>query len=335
MAGFTVNVISEKEDKRVPISVAGQIMVDVQDLFRHIGEYLISRELRLQEATPSKLSDKFTIYMDGTGGITLNASTTAPETSGYGDVVDDALKLLEITMDTLGSGTGAYWVEDNFKDAIYRNQVIIDIVALYQDINDKPGYALMYGSGAELKRFGKVDVDKMANFISDRGMSVNSVTIGVIERMGNKASDSRYTLNAGSENVRITFSDPKCTDGLSDGPSIVAGRINYSDEGKIRSVENVYEISPLTNIKFRRMISSTGDVELKVPVDVKIGFKDGKWTLSNNDLGIMASNAKWDEAVTSFHDYFVFLWTEYKDKGTDGLSDEEIEVRDALNALVA
>lgn len=335
MAGFTVNVISEKEDKRVPISVAGQIMVDVQDLFRHIGEYLISRELRLQEATPSKLSDKFTIYMDGTGGITLNASTAAPETSGYGDVIDDALKLLEITMDTLGSGTGAYWVEDNFKDAIYRNQVIIDIVALYQDINDKPGYALMYGSGAELKRFGKVDVDKMANFISDRGMSVNSVTIGVIERMGNKASDSRYTLNAGSENVRITFSDPKCTDGLSDGPSIVAGRINYSDEGKIRSVENVYEISPLTNIKFRRMISSTGDVELKVPVDVNVGFRDGKWTLSNNDLGIMASNAKWDEAVTSFHDYFVFLWTEYKDKGTDGLSDEEIEVRDALNALVA
>ncbi|MBP5734809.1 MAG: hypothetical protein J6W53_03200, partial [Candidatus Methanomethylophilaceae archaeon] len=139
MTGFTVNVISEKDDKRVPIAVAGQIMVDIQDLFRHIGEYLISREMRPQEAVPRSLGDKFTIYMDKTGGIVLDASTSTPETEGYGNVVDDALKVLEATLDTLGSGTGGYWVDDNFTDAIYRNQVVIDIVALYQDLNDKEG----------------------------------------------------------------------------------------------------------------------------------------------------------------------------------------------------
>ncbi|MBQ6547499.1 MAG: hypothetical protein IJL79_00970 [Candidatus Methanomethylophilaceae archaeon] len=75
MTSFTFNVISEKDDKRIPISVAGQVMVDVQDLFRHIGEYIISREMRFQEAVPAKLAEKFTIYADKSGGVVLEAST--------------------------------------------------------------------------------------------------------------------------------------------------------------------------------------------------------------------------------------------------------------------
>ena len=335
MTGFTVNVISEKEDKRVPIAVAGQVMVDIQDLFRHIGEYLISKEMRLQEAVPSALGDKFTIYMDRSGGIVLDASTYTPETVGYGNVVDDALLMLEATLDSLGSGTGGYWVDDNFKDAIYRNQVVIDIVALYQDLNDRDGYALMYGSGQELKKFGSVNVEKMANFISERGMSVNGVTIGVIDNMGSRPGSSRFTLNNGSDTVRLTFADPKIASDLSKGPYIVAGKVNYSEEGKISSVENVHEMVPLTAIRYRRIISSNGDVTLKVPVDVEVTFKDGKWVLSNKDLGILSSKARWDDAVADFHDYFVFLWTEYKMKTSDDISDEEKEVRDALNALVS
>ena len=326
MTDFTVNVVSEKEDKRVPIGVAGQIMVDIQDLFRHIGEYLISREMRLQEAVPRSLGDKFTIYMDKTGGIVLDASTETPETEGYGNVVDDALKVLEATLDTLGSGTGGYWVDDNFTDAIYRNQVVIDIVALYQDLNDREGYALMYGSGSELKKFGKVDVEKMAKFISERGMSVNGATVGVIENMGSSSGSSRFTLNNGSDTVRITFSDQKFA-GNAGKACIVAGKINYSEEGKISSVENIYDVVPLTTIKFRRVISSNGDVTLKVPVDADVTFRDGKWILSNKDLGILASKQRWDDAVTEFHDFFVFLWTEYKTKDPATLDEEGKEIR--------
>ncbi|MBO4551653.1 MAG: hypothetical protein J5673_00425 [Candidatus Methanomethylophilaceae archaeon] len=335
MTSFTFNVISEKDDKRIPISVAGQVMVDVQDLFRHIGEYIISREMRFQEAVPAKLAEKFTIYADKSGGVVLEASTEAPETRGYGNVVEDALTLLEATLDSLGSGTGGYWMDDNFKDAIYRNQVVIDIVALYQDLNDRNGYALMYGSGSELKRFGTVNVQKMADFIGNRGMSVNGVTVGVVEGVGNKAGNSRFHLNTGDSEIKLTFADPKVADELGDGPVIVAGRINYSDEGKITSVENVLETSPLTTIKFRRIISSNGDVILKVPVDADVAFKDGKWVLSNKDLGILSSKQRWDDVVADFHDYFIFLWSEYKDKNTDLLSDEEREVKDTLNALVA
>ena len=213
--------------------------------------------------------------------------------------------------------------------------MVIDIVALYQDLNDKEGYSLMYGSGQELKRFGKVNVEKMANFISERGMSVNGVTIGVIDNMGSRPGSSRFTLNNGSDTVRLTFADPKIASNITNGPYLLAGKVNYSEEGRISSVENVHEIVPLTAIKYRRIISANGDVTLKVPVDVEVTFRDGKWVLSNKDLGILSSKPRWDDAVCDFHDYFIFLWTEYKMKGSDDLSDEEKEVRDSLNVLVA
>ena len=95
------------------------------------------------------------------------------------------------------------------------------------------------------------------------------------------------------------------------------------------------DTSPLTSIKFRRVISASGDVSLKVPVEANVEFRDGKWILTNKDLGIMASKNRWDDAVTDFHDYFIFLWTEYKDKDAAMLDDEEREVKDSLNALVA
>jgi len=333
MAGFTVNIISEKEDKRIPVALAGQVMVDVQDLYRHIGEYLITREMRLQKTVPAKLSEKFTIYTDKTGGVILEASTNIPDTSGYGNVLDDTLTLLEATMDTMGSGTGGYWIEDNYKDVLYRNQIVLDLVGMYQDINDREGYALMYGSGTELKKFGTVNVDKLANFIANKGMSMDGVTIGVVERMGNKAGDTRYVLNTGDSTVKITFSDPKNAANLGSGPVIVAGKVTYSEEGNIASVENVYDTSPLTEIKFRRVISASGDVSLKVPVKADVAFKDGKWVLSNKDLGIDASNKNWDIAVMDFNDFFIFLWSEYKDKEVE--LDEEKEIKEALNALVA
>ena len=333
MTGFTVNVISEKEDKRVPVALAGQVMVDVQDLFRHIGEYLITREMRLQKTVPAKLSEKFTIYTDKSGSVVLEASTDIPETSGYGNVLEDTLTLLEATMDTMGSGTGGYWIEDNYKDVLYRNQIVLDLVGMYQDINDREGYALMYGSGTELKKFGTVNVDKLANFIANKGMSMDGVTIGVVEGMGNRAGDTRYVLNTGDSSVRITFADPKIAANLGSGPVIVAGKVTYSEEGNIASVENVYDTSPLTTIKFCRVISASGDVSLKVPVEAEVAFRDGKWVLSNKDLGIDASNKSWDLAVMDFNDFFIFLWSEYKDKDVE--PGEEQEIKDALNALVA
>lgn len=334
MVSFTVNVVSEKEDKRVPVGVYGQIMVDIQDLFRHIGEYIVSKEMRLQGAVPKKLSDKFTLYIDS-GKLAISASSYRPETEGYGNVVEDAVKVTEAVLDTLGSGTGGYWVEDNFKDALYRNQIVFDVVGLYQDLADSDGCALMYGSGDEPKKFGKVDVDKMAKFISDRGLSVNGVTVGTVRKLQNKSKGDKYALDTGTDSIRLTFADGKDAVPKENGPVIVAGTLVYSEDGKLAAVENAYETAPLSMIKFGRMVSASGDIALKEPVEVSVAFRDGKWVFSNDELGILESDAEWDSASAKFHDYFVFLWTEYTEKKDEDLGDEEKEVKNALLRLVA
>lgn len=335
MVDFTVKVVSENNDKRIPVAVAGQVMVDIQDLFRHVGEYIVSKELRLLGTVSSKLSERFTIYVDKSGGIVLESSSEGKDIEGYGNIVEDAVALTEMTLDALGSGTGSYWVEDRFKDAIYRNQIIIDVVALYRDVSEREGLALMYGSGNELKKFGKVDVQKMSSFIGRKGLSVNGVAVGIIENLSNMPKNPRYVLRTGDGTVKLSFSDVNVAKGTDPGPNVVAGKINYSEDGKIASVEDVYETSPLKTIEFHRIVSPVGDVSLKRSVRADVGFKNGKWILSNENLGIYSTGESWDSAVESFHDYFIFLWIEYKSRNDSALDGEEREIRDFLNQLVA
>lgn len=330
---FTVSIVSDKNDKRIPIALTGQIMVDIQDLFRHVGEYIISREMLLQGIVSKKLSEKFTLYSDKLDDVALESSSYESETGCFGNILDDAATMLETVMDNLGSGIGGYWVEDTFKDAIYRNQIIIDIVALYQDLRDVEGFNLMYGTNAELKKFGEVNIEKLTRFIGERKLSVNGATVGIIEKVGYK-SRQIYQLNMGDRVAKLTFSDQKLAENIIKEATTVAGIIDYSQEGTITAINNVYEVSPLTTIKFRRMISSVGDIYLKMPISVDVVFKENKWVLSNKDLGIISSNSNWDLAVSGFHDYFIFLWTEYHKKDDSLLNSEEKEVKDYINTLV-
>ena len=341
MVSFTVNVVSEKEDKRVPAALAGQIMVDIQDLFTHIGEYLVAKELRLQTIVDPKFDEKFRIYMDATDGVSFGASTNMPETSGRGDIIEDAVNLLDRTLDTMGKGTGSYWMEDTFTDALYRNAIIYDIVALYQDIADRPGYALMYGTTEDLKRFGAVDIEKMSAFIHSKGLSYDGATIGFLARTSAKSSkESRYALVCnGGDQVKISFANDEeaaKAEGLVDkGAVILAGTLTFDEEGRIIGISNAGGLNPATEIKYQRMVSTTGDVILKEPVSIKVACVNGKWKLSNIDLGISITKDTWDEAVQSFHDYFIFLWMQYAVKGDEGLSGEELEVKRYLLSLIA
>ena len=340
MVNFTINVISEKEDKRIPAALAGQVMVDIQDLFTHIGEYLVAKELRLQSILDEKFDEKFRIYMDDANGISFGASTSSPVTEGRGNIIDDAVALMEKTMDMMGNGTGSYWMEDVYADALYRNAVIYDIVALFQDINDKKGYALMYGSGEELKRFGTVDIEKLSNFIRSKGLSYEGAMIGTIGKLASKSSkEGRYTFTSNGNTVRIVFANDeersKAEKFVNKGAVIIAGVMTFNEDGALIGLVNAGGLQDASELKFRRMVSVTGDVMLKEPLTAKVKFDDGKWTLSNDDLGMVSSKDTWDSAVQSFHDYFIFLWTQYADRGDEGLSEEELEVKKALLALIA
>ena len=339
MANFTVNVISEKKDRRVPVALAGQIMVDIQDLFTHVGEYIAATELHVQNVLDRKFDEKFRIYMDPNDGISFNASTDIPETSGRGNLVDDALDLMEKTLDAMGSGTGSYWIEDNYKDALYRNMVIFDIVALYQDLSDWDGYSLVYGATKDLKKFGKVDVGKLSAFIKGNGLSCRGYTYGIVGVTPSKSGRyPKYYITYGDKKAKLIFADPNdgssCEPFVDKTPVLISGTLAYSEDGDLVSVSDASKVIPATKVEFSRLVSSTGDVKLKHPLNATVSYEGGKWVLRNEEVGISESGDTWDAAVQMFHDYFVFVWVQYADIGDEGLSEEELEVKKYLLGLI-
>ena len=332
MHSINVNVISKKSDGKIPVEVAGSVMIDIQSLFRHIGEYTISKELRLQNRIDRRLSEMFDLFIDPSSGISLR-SVPSISTSG---IVDDALMLLERTLISMGSGAGGYWIEDNFQDPRFRRLIAEDIIQLAEDLSAGEGYYMKFAADSV---FDKVDSDKIGDFIIKLGMSYENATCGVIRATHSKSKRvDGVKLEIAGNRVRMTFTDKSIEDqamGLIGKASIVGGRIKFVN-GSISDIGNVMTVVPFNEVKFNRMISSEGDVKLTETLTAKVEFNEAKeeWILTNEGLGINISKKDWDSAITTFHDYFIFLWNEYAIKEGGELSEEEQEVKDYLLKLV-
>lgn len=337
MEGFSVSVVPDDGEGRVPVGLAGQIMIDIQQLIGDIGEYLVAKELRIQNTLHPDLLNRFVLYLDGDGGMTFGASVTESKVQGMGNIVSDAIDLTDAVLTALGSGIGGYWMEDRFTDPIYRNTIIVDVLALYEHMVMSPGYSLMFGPADDMKRFGKVDADKLRAFIKDRGLTANGATLGVLVNVPSKAKGDLLYLQCGKDRARISFYDKASENrarGLVGSPVLIGGKLAFSKNGELLEIRDGAGITPVSNIKFRRLISCDGDVTLKNPVQADVIYSSGIWTLRNDDLGISATKDTWDAAVQSFHDYFVFLWTQYGGKDPSGESGDEAEVSAYLNSLM-
>lgn len=337
MKNFTVNVVPNDENGKIPVFLAGQVMVDVQQILMDIGEYLTAKELRIQKSMSQTLVSKFMLFMNPDGSISTDTSVNAPEVEGYGSLVDDALDLLEKTLDALGSGVGGYWMEDNYSDGFYRDHVIYDVAALYEHLSAFPGCTLMYGTGGEPKKFGRVDMGKLAAFIQDKGGKYSGATVGILSSAPSKSKRTRYFLDCGGNRVRLNFADAESEKAaaayVGKGPVFVGGTIINDDEGTITEIASAGGVAPATGIQFRRLVAPGGDVKLGKPLKADISFDGEKWKLSNEDVGTSVSHATWDESVQAFHDRMIFLWTEYADESKE-LDGEEAEVRSFLLGLV-
>jgi hypothetical protein len=336
---FNINVVSEKEDPRIPVAVAGQTMVDIQSLFTHIGEYIISRELRIQGALSDKLRGKLTLYLDNAGGIGLASSPVDPTVTGYGSVSDDVVALMESALEAMGSGAGGYWIDDNFALPNYRAIIAADFIALSEHISGS-GFVLEFGAEGAHKRFEGANIEKLKRYLRDGGRSAPGATSGVLIRSDMRSKKPSVQLKNGDTRARISFANPRAEMSsepfIDRVPVIVSGMMMYTGDGKLAEIRGVDEVVELKTIKFRRMISDIGDVRLSSPVvsDVTYdGMKDS-WKLSCEPLGISVTKSDWDSAVEAFHDYFVFLWETYAGKTEKELEGEDKDIRDSLLALL-
>ena len=313
----------------MPIALAGNVLVSIQSLFTHIGEYLVSKELRLQSTIDPRLSKMFDLIMNQTSGITIGSSVKI-STSG---IIDDAMLLLERTLTSMGSGAGGYWIEDTFEDSRYRKFIADDIIALAAALSHS-GFYIKFGSDSV---FDIKDTSKIEEYVNKLEMKFNGAVCGILHTIQSRSGKgAKIRLLCSNDNVRVSFNPSVEGEALPliGKAVIVAGRISYSD-GKLSEVSDIGKIIPLETIKFRRIISSEGDISLSDPISAKVSYDNERrvWTIRNSDLGISVAKEDWDNAVASFHDQFVFVWNMYKER-TDSMSSDELEVHDFIVSLI-
>ena len=336
MRDFTVNVISSKENGKIPVYVAGQVMVDVQQLLMDIGEYLTSRALRVQKSMKSELLSRFILYMGADGGISLDTSVDVPEVERFGNIVDDALALTESAMEAMGSGAGGYWMEDNFADAFYRKHIIYDLAALDQHLSSYPECSLMFGPAENPKKFGHLDLEKLSKYLDEKGNVGTGAVIGILTASQSKSKGTRLSLMCGEDKVRLNFTDDESEKAalalVDSGPVFIGGQTVIDDKGTLIEIRQAGGVTPAKSIQFQRLVASNGDVNLTNPVKATINYAPGSWNLRNEETGVSVKHPTWDAAVQAFHDQMVFLWTQYADDDRP-LEGEEAEIRDYIKGL--
>lgn len=328
MQPFNFKVVpKDDENAHVPVSVAGQTMVDVQNLLNDIGSLMVRQELRLQNAIPASLLRRFSLSMDASSGNGVDTVTEGED----GLMLDALNKLIEeLELANMVESRGE---AGNHREALARRKLSRDMIALAEHLD---GYDLFYGKGEDLKRFRLTRMDAVRKVAEDTAMSFQGALIGTISQ--DPVRRNRWLISNGSESVPITFaSNISSTDIplFSDaGPLIASGTVVMDDSGDVKELRAVVGCYSFPTVKFHRIITPTRDILLLNPVVAQPGYNKAKgmWTLDCEDLGISESKPSWDECVMAFHEYFAFLWETYAESD-DEFEGEEKEIRDLLLSM--
>lgn len=317
----------DDENARVPVSVAGQTMVDVQRILTDIGTSMVRQELRLQNAVPGSLTARFDLAMSSSSGRDVDAEAEGDDTLML-DALTGLIKELE-----LANAPESHDAPGNHREALARRALSKDILALADHL---VGYDLYYGTGEDLKRFRLTRREGLREIAEDTSLSFNGAVIGTIRP--DPVRKGRWLISNGKDSVPVTFASNISTTDIplfsEAGPIIASGTVVTDEDGNVKEMRAVIGCYSFPTVKFHRAITAARDIILLNPVEAIPGYnaKKGMWTLNCDDLGISVSKPSWDECVVAFHEYFVFLWETYEENDGE-LEGEEAEVRDFLRSL--
>lgn len=324
MQQFNFKVVNAVDpDEEVPIIVAGQIMVDVQNLLTDVGELMVRQELRTQRLLPDGVRDRFSLKMQGYGG--------ASGSRGDSTLLEDALSQLCIELDRANLASTIPQETSNHIEAAGRKRIASDVLALAKHLE---GYILTYGSEGAMRKFRMNARQSLEKEAAMDLSAMPSAVIGVISR--DPEHSNRWLISSG-EPMPISFADSvDRSDILSYpgfGPLIAVGNVVFGDDGEPCGIKEVTSCYMFPSVRFHRIITPERDLLLLNPVEACPSYNADKkaWVLTNEDLGIDVSKPSWDSAVASFHEYLMFLWETYAESD-DEFEGEEKEIRDLLKS---
>ena len=314
-----------KEGVELSDERAEKIMDDVQNLLKHIGMYITTVEMGFQGKTPEAFEAKFDLAQEP---VARNVGKS---------LIDTALDMLENTLDVAGSNIVNRWLMENFTDPRYRVAVAKALMVLCDDLE---GYTLRYGREKRLKDLRNADSKRFEESSKADVKSFTFTFAGVLDRESDVKTGYKYYFDTGTNVFRIPtgkeFTEKDAMKYSGKGACLISSIAILNDEGELADIKESCGITDFPGIVFNRIITPHRDVALLNPLLADISFdrKSRRWTLSNNLLGISSTKHDWNDAMTGFHDYFMFLWEIYVEGAKGDLSEEEIEIRDYLLSMV-
>ena len=199
MQPFNFKVVPvDDENARVPVSVAGQTMVDVQRILTDIGTSMVRQELRLQNAVPGSLTARFDLAMSSSSGRDVDAEAEGDDTLML-DALNGLIKELE-----LANAPESHDAPGNHREALARRALSKDLLALADHL---VGYDLYYGTGEDLKRFRLTRREGLREIAEDTSLSFNGAVIGTIRP--DPVRKGRWLISNGKDSVPVTFASNK------------------------------------------------------------------------------------------------------------------------------
>jgi hypothetical protein len=329
MRSFSFSVVpSDPESKEgVPITVAGQTMIDVQKLLTDIGCMLLRMSMRLQNEIPEDLVKKFDLTIGGN----RDGLSTGPS-EGNDEALEGAMNILCATLDFLGTGATGSWMEDNFEDEEARACIAKDLIDLSEHLE---GYVLLYGTEDNVRRFENLDREKIRKYAESTvwlSGAVGKMQKDEVKRNHYNLTNDKYLIPLSFDKNIVASDIPGFCNA---GPVIVIGNVVRNKEGHITSIEKISGCYTIPSLKFHRIISKNGDRNLLNPIIAITSYDayNDIWSLANDDLGIYVNKPSWDECVIAFHEYAQFLFETYVDTDKE-FAGEEAEIREYLRSLL-
>lgn len=329
MGAFDFSVMAGDEG-RVPVDVAGSVMVNVQRLVYRIGEYSIAKGLCFQGGVPGNMLSRFKLYVDGSNSsVSSSAGLRFDDSNGF---FDEVLTDLVILLDNLRDGSLDN-ILVNYPDPRYRIPIMNAVLGLSEDLE---GNRLIYSVNGHLGQLSELDMNMVSHLLYDDPNSCVSDVPGVL-----RMSKGALFLEMPDTDVELEYDGGMTLDDhsgeLINEPCIVSGRAFFTDMGKIYRITEIYAVTELPHLLFERVISSERDLELSGQLIADVEHDGESWTLSSDQLGISVSKQCLDDAILEFHDDFIFMWELYNendDESKDELSDDEIRLRNYMMSLV-
>jgi len=324
MGTYNINVVSE-DSGRIPIDVAGNVMLNVQRMLSIIGENSIRNALSLQGIVPDELLQRFILYVDSSSSSM--ASSADVRFDGHGSMLQDAMAELISVLDIVNKGIFSEFA-DKYPDPFCRNNILRCLSSLLEGLRE---YELSY-SGGEKKGSLTSSSMKNSDMLWADVMCFSGEIVGVLKKI-----DDGMVLRTSHGDIPIECDG----DDLIGIPCTVCGRVFLSEDGKAERIAEIFTLDKLEEMSFGRMISEDTDLVLSTNIHAEVGYDNDHdlWVLSSEPLGISITKENLDEAIMEFHDQFVFMWEVYYEGSAEGdegeeFEEEELEVRDFIFSVV-